>query len=78
VNGVAGSQGNVGGGERISMAVRVQRFGGRHQIRSASSSECSKSIWQRIRLFHPNELATDVVLRSAPAVSSPTREVEIC
>ena len=32
---------------------------------------------QRIRLFHPNELATDVVLRSAPAVSSAIRsEVE--
>ncbi len=49
-----------------------QRFGDRNPIRSASSSECSKSIWQRIRLFQPNELATDVVLRSAPAVSSAT------
>jgi hypothetical protein len=44
------------------------RFGDRHQIRSASSSKCSKSIWKRIRLFHPNELGTDVVLRAAPAV----------
>jgi hypothetical protein len=35
----------------------------------------SKSIWQRIRLFHPNELATAVVLRAAPAVSSATRRM---
>jgi len=52
---------NVRRGERISMAVCVTAIRDRHQIRSASSSECSKSIWRRIRLFHPNELATDVV-----------------
>ena len=51
VNGVAGSQGNVGRGEHPN---------------------APKSMWRRIRLFHPNELATDVVLRSAPAVSSGT------
>jgi hypothetical protein len=35
----------------------------------------SQGIWQRIRLFHPDELATDVVLRSAPAVSSANRNL---
>jgi hypothetical protein len=71
-------KGTSGGGERISMAVlRNSDSGDRHQIRSASSSECSRSIWQRIRRFHPNELATDVVLRSAPAVSSGTRRMAV-